>query len=181
MELIIPQKREQQKIGNFFFCIDKKLELQQERIDILKEYKKGMMQRIFSQEIRFKGENGENYPDWEEKKLGEVAEIYSGGTPSTQNKEFWNGDILWVTPTDVTSNDKYLYDTEKKITNLGLKKSSAKLLPINSILMTSRATVGEVVINKVEASTNQGFKSFVVSDENNHEFLYYRLITLKNK
>lgn len=63
---------EQEKIGSFFYTIDQKLELQKKRIEELKDYKKGMMQRIFSQEIRFKDENGQNYPDWEEKKLGEV-------------------------------------------------------------------------------------------------------------
>lgn len=71
----IPSPQEQQKIGDFFYKIDKKLELQQEKIDNLKKYKKGIMQRIFSQEIRFKDDNGNDYPDWEEKKLGEIVKF----------------------------------------------------------------------------------------------------------
>ena len=69
---------EQQKIGNFFYTIDKKLELQEEKIDTLKEYKKGMMQKIFSQEIRFKDDDGKDFPDWKEKRLGEVCKIRKG-------------------------------------------------------------------------------------------------------
>ncbi len=74
----IPSLLEQEKIGDFFYKIDKKLELQQERIEALKEYKKGMMQKIFSQEIRFKDDNGKDYPEWEEKRLGEVVERKKG-------------------------------------------------------------------------------------------------------
>ena len=78
INIYTPSLPEQQKIGDFFYKIDKKLELQQQRIEALKEYKKGMMQKIFSQEIRFKDDNGKDYPEWEEKRLGEVARIQGG-------------------------------------------------------------------------------------------------------
>lgn len=79
MNILLPSLPEQEKIGDFFYKIDKKLELQQQNIDSLKEYKKGMVQRIFSQEIRFKDDNGNDYPDWEEKKLNELFKINAGG------------------------------------------------------------------------------------------------------
>ncbi|AUO15658.1 restriction endonuclease subunit S [Clostridium taeniosporum] len=74
IKITIPYKEEQQKIANFFSLIDKKIEKQQEKVKALKDYKKGMMQKIFSREIRFKGDNGEEYPEWEEKKLMDIAE-----------------------------------------------------------------------------------------------------------
>lgn len=117
--------------------------------------------------------------DWQVKKLGEVAEIVSGGTPSTKNLEYWNGDIYWATPTDITKSDKYIDSTQKTITEVGLKKSSANLLPINSILMTSRATIGELAINKKPMATNQGFKSFICKDNMYFEYLYYLIFLLK--
>ena len=108
---------------------------------------------------------------WDLVKLDEVAEIISGGTPDTQNPNFWDGDICWATLVDTKS--KYLYDTSKKISQLGLEKSSAKLLPINTVIFSSRASIGEVSIAKVATSTNQGFKNFICDDSKIHyEYLY---------
>lgn len=108
---------------------------------------------------------------WDLVKLDEVAEIISGGTPDTQNPNFWDGDICWATLVDTKS--KYLNDTSKKISQLGLEKSSAKLLPINTVIFSSRASIGEVSIAKVATSTNQGFKNFICDDSKIHyEYLY---------
>src|SRR3989344_5563409 len=97
---------------------------------------------------------------WNRMKLGDVAEIESGGTPSSAKPEYWDGgDICWATLPDLEN--KYLFDTQRKLTQLGLKNSSAKLLPINSVVFSSRATIGEVAITKVETSTNQGSKNFI--------------------
>jgi len=118
---------------------------------------------------------------WKRKQISEVCLIISGGTPSTQQPEFWNGSIPWATPTDITKNGKFIDKTEKTISEKGLKNSSATLLPINSILMTSRATIGARCINLVPMTTNQGFKSFVCNkSEINYEFLYY-LIEILHK
>ena len=112
---------------------------------------------------------------WEEKKLVEVATIESGGTPSTKNEKYWkNGDIFWVTLPDQIN--KYIYNTQRKITDLGLKKSSAKLLPKNTVILSSRATIGEVSIIKKEMSTNQGSKNFICNPSKIYfEFLFYLL------
>lgn len=112
---------------------------------------------------------------WNKVKLGDVAEIESGGTPSSTKSEYWDGgDIYWATLPDLEN--KYLFDTKRKITQLGLMNSSAKLLPINSVIFSSRATIGEVAITKVETSTNQGSKNFICDPAKiDYEFLYYLL------
>ena len=114
---------------------------------------------------------------WKECKLGDVAEIIGGGTPSTSNNEFWNGNIPWLTPRDLTGYSKvYISHGERFITESGLKNSSAKLMPKGTVLLTSRAPIGYVVIAENGICTNQGFKSLVPNFEIlNSEFLYYWL------
>jgi type I restriction enzyme S subunit len=119
--------------------------------------------------------------DWEVKKLGDIAEIISGGTPKTNVPEYWNGSIKWCTPTDITKcSGKYLFETDRTISSKGLVNSSAKLLPIGTLLLCSRATIGEIKITTVEIATNQGFKSLVCKSEVSNEFLYYKLLTMKS-
>lgn len=110
-------------------------------------------------------------------KLGEISEILTGSTPSTKDKDNYGGDIIWVTPKDLSDqNSKYFYQGARNITQKGLKECGAKIIPANSILMSSRAPIGLLAINKVECCTNQGFKSIVLdkslADEN---YLYYYL------
>jgi len=114
---------------------------------------------------------------WRECKLGEVADIIGGGTPSTSNNEFWNGTIPWLTPRDLTGYSKvYISHGERLITEKGLKNSSARLMPKGTVLLTSRAPIGYVAIAKNEICTNQGFKSLIPNCEIlNSEFLYYWL------
>ncbi|WP_164868149.1 restriction endonuclease subunit S [Helicobacter pylori] len=118
--------------------------------------------------------------NWQKVRLGDIAEIIGGGTPSTQITSFWNGSINWFTPTEIGIT-KYVYKSQRTITPLGLKKSSAKLLPIGTILLTSRASIGDCAILKMVATTNQGFQSLIPLEKINNEFLYYLMLTLKNK
>ncbi|HCS98526.1 MAG TPA: restriction endonuclease subunit S, partial [Enterococcus faecalis] len=97
---------------------------------------------------------------WEERKLGEVADIIGGGTPNTNNPEYWNGDIDWYAPAEI-GKQIYVKNSQKKISQLGLQKSSAKILPVGTILFTSRAGIGNTAILAKEGSTNQGFQSLV--------------------
>ncbi len=101
-------------------------------------------------------------------KLGDVElfNIESGGTPSSEIPEFWNGEINWATLKDLPASDfvTSINSTERTITELGLKKSSAKMLPVNSILVSSRATIGRIAINNIPLSTNQGFKNIIIKD-----------------
>ena len=108
--------------------------------------------------------------------IGDVAEIIGGGTPSTKNEENFGGDIPWITPKDLSDHDAmYISKGERSITSIGLENSSAKLLPANSILFTSRAPIGYVALAKNEIATNQGFKSLVLKDDNDPKFFYYLL------
>ncbi len=113
---------------------------------------------------------------WKKVKLGEVAEIIGGGTPKTKISEYWNGDIPWLTPRDL-SNFKgvYISHGERFITKLGLENSSAKLLPPGTVLLTSRAPVGYLAIAKNEIATNQGFRSLIVREGYNNLFVFYLL------
>lgn len=106
--------------------------------------------------------------------LGDIAEIYNGGTPDTNNQDFWNGDIQWATLVD--TKQKYLYGTKKTISEDGLKSCNAVLLPVNTVLFSSRATIGDVSIAKTATATNQGYKNFVCNEDVlAHEYLYYIL------
>ena len=119
--------------------------------------------------------------EWNVTKLSEVGDIVGGGTPDSTKKEYWNGNIWWAIPTDITKlSGNFTDKTERTITELGLKESSAKLLPPNSILVTSRATIGECAINLVPMSTNQGFQSIICNSKNNNLFIFYAIKFHKN-
>lgn len=106
--------------------------------------------------------------------LGNLAEIKNGGTPSTRKSEYWDGDIHWATLVDTKA--KYLHSTQRKISQAGMKHSSAVLLPINTVIFSSRATIGDVCISKIATCTNQGYKNFICDESKLHyEFLYYVL------
>jgi type I restriction enzyme, S subunit len=118
---------------------------------------------------------------WELKKLGDIGQIISGGTPSTKNPEYWEGDISWISPADLSNyDDKYITKGRKSITDLGLKYSSARLMPKGSVLFSSRAPIGYVVIAATEMATNQGFKSIIPNNNISSEYLYHYLKSAKN-
>ncbi len=121
--------------------------------------------------------------DWDLYQVSNICAVINGGTPSTSNPEYWiNGIIPWCTPTDITrEKGKYLTQTEKSITEKGLIKSSANLLPIGTLLLCSRATIGEIKIAQKAICTNQGFKSLVCKPNVYNEFIYYKFLTLRLK
>ena len=162
MRFIITSGNEAQTIGEFFKKIDTLITLQQRKLDLLKQLKKGFLQKMFADKdskqpvLRFKG----FHDDWERRKLGEAAEIIGGGTPSTQISNYWNGDINWYTPAEI-SNFIYTRKSKRKISMEGLENSSARLLPVGTVLFTSRAGIGKTAILSKEGTTNQGFQSIV--------------------
>ncbi|WP_314360483.1 restriction endonuclease subunit S [uncultured Veillonella sp.] len=123
--------------------------------------------------IRFKGFT----EDWEQRKLGDIATITGGGTPSTNISEYWNGDIDWYSPVEI-GEKRYASGSIRKITKLGLEKSSAKILPVGTVLFTSRAGIGNTAILQVEGCTNQGFQSIT---PNSKELDTYFLYTMTPK
>lgn len=117
----------------------------------------------------------EFYSRWIKYKMGEIADVIGGGTPSTSNPENWNGTIPWLTPRDLTGyTNVYIERGERNITKEGLSNSSAKILSEGTVLLTSRAPIGYVVITKNEICTNQGFKNLILNKKiANNLFVYY--------
>ena len=102
--------------------------------------------------------------EWKKIQLQDVADVVGGGTPSTKESSYWNGDVPWLTPKDLSGyNERYISRGERNISEEGLDNSSAVLLPASSILLTSRAPIGYVAIAKKPIATNQGFKSLEMS------------------
>lgn len=176
-----PNLSEQQSIGSFFSTLDHLITLQQRELDYLKETKKTMLSELFPKKsetipgVRFDG-----FTDtWEQRKLGELSEIIGGGTPSTQNPEYWDGEINWYAPAEI-GESIYVKSSKRRITKLGLEKSSAKLLPVGTVLFTSRAGIGNTAILKTEGTTNQGFQSIVpIIGKLDSYFIYSRTKELK--
>lgn len=120
--------------------------------------------------------------NWKKLKIEDCAEVIGGGTPSTKKKEYWDGDISWITPKDLSNyNNRYISKGSRNISEKGLKYSSARLLPKNSVLLTTRAPIGYLAISKKELATNQGFKSLIMKNGNVPEFFYYLLKNNINK
>ena len=181
LEISYPSIDEQVKIGEFFSCIDNLITLHQRKLDKLKTLKKAMLEKMFPKngesvpEIRFSGFTD----DWEQRKLGEIADIIGGGTPSTSIDEYWDGDIDWYAPAEI-SDKIFVSSSERKITQEGYDNSSTKLLPIGTVLFTSRAGIGKTAILRKKGCTNQGFQSIVPHEnELDSYFIYSRSEELK--
>jgi type I restriction enzyme S subunit len=116
---------------------------------------------------------------WTTKRIGDVCEVVNGGTPKTSVAEYWGGEHLWITPAEMGKRESpYADDTERKLTDSGLRDSSARMLPPYSVILSSRAPIGHLVINTKPMSTNQGCKSLIPSSQLEHKFLYYYLSSI---
>ena len=114
---------------------------------------------------------------WRFRKVSEIAEVVGGGTPKTKKPEYWGGDIPWLTPKDLSGEHfRYVSRGERNITKAGIENSSARLVPPGTVLLTSRAPVGYVAMAKNPIATNQGFRSLVVNEEHDPDFIYYLLL-----
>ncbi|MCY3805549.1 MAG: restriction endonuclease subunit S [bacterium] len=127
--------------------------------------------------------NVDQIPDgWQLVRLDDIAEIVGGSTPSRAAKEYWDGSIPWVVPSEITElSGRYLSSTKESITDVGCKSTGLKILPSNSILLTSRATIGELAINTIPVTTNQGFQNVVVKNGTDLLWLYYLLNSMRHE
>ena len=172
---------EQRQIGTYFRTLDHLITLHQRKCETLQKLKKSMLQKMFPKngscfpEIRFAG-----FTDaWELRKLGEIADIVGGGTPSTSNPDYWDGDIDWYAPAEI-SEQIFINSSSRKITKSGFENSSAKMLPVGTVLFTSRAGIGKTAILCKEGCTNQGFQSIVPHEnELDSYFIFSRTEELK--
>ena len=164
-EIELPGVEEQKRVVDELVKLDEKYEHNCEMLANLQAFLELLYIQCFENENVF----------YERKKLSSVVEFITGGTPSTKNENYWNHGVYdWYTPSDVTSRNELLsFSAKKKISILGLANSGAKLIPKNSVIMTSRATVGECVINQSEATTNQGMLSLIPDRENISAFQLY--------
>ena len=121
--------------------------------------------------LRFKREDGTEFLEWQKESFSAVCDIVGGGTPSTEHKEYWNGSIQWFTPSEI-GKSKYVSKSERTISQIGFEKSSARKLPVGTLLLTSRATLGEMAIATEECTTNQGFQSLIPQNIYG-EYIYY--------
>lgn len=170
---------EQEAIAEALSDVDALIESLEALIAKKRATKQGAMQDLLSGRKRLPGFSGE----WKSKPLANLADIRSGGTPSTTNPDFWEGNVPWCTPTDITAlaGAKYIGHTVRTISVAGLRASSAEVIPPRSVIMTSRATIGECAINLEPVTTNQGFKNLVPHEETNVEFLYYLMSMQKER
>jgi type I restriction enzyme S subunit len=185
----IPSLKEQQKIAEILSTVDEAFQKTNEVIAKTERLKKGLMQELLTKGIGHKefkdSEIGRIPKEWKVTKVNKLFDLYKGTTPSTKIKEYWNGTIPFVTPTDITkindSNEMYIQTTENYITEEGLKSKKLKLVPKGSLLFTSRATIGYLAINKTEVAINQGIISLTSKDANiDITFFYYFLQKLRS-
>ena len=180
--VVLPPKEHQERIIGVISAYDDLIENNRRRIQLLEQAARLLYKEWFVH-LRFPGHEHVMVKDgvpegWERKKIAEVCETVGGGTPSTKVSDYWAGDITWVVPTDVTRNDcLVLLDSERKITEKGLRESSAQLVPANTILMTSRASVGFFALMDVEVCTNQGFINIIPHDEEMRMYLLFNLMS----
>jgi type I restriction enzyme S subunit len=163
LEIKSPDLIEQTKIAKFLTSVDAKISQLTKKHELLTLYKKGVMQKIFNQELRFQDDEGREFPEWKLTIIGEIAnKVIAGGTPSTLKKEYWGGNIRWMNSGEL--NLKLVAEVENRITQAGLENSSTKLIPKNCVLIGLAGqgkTRGTVAMNLVELCTNQSIAAIL--------------------
>jgi len=180
-KLALPSLTEQQSIVDVVVAYDDLIENNRRRIQLLEQSARLLYKEWFVH-LRFPGHEHIKIKDgvpegWEKKKIADICETVGGGTPSTKVAEYWDGDITWVVPSDITKNDCLaLLDSGRKITEKGLQESSAKMVPAETILMTSRASVGFFALTDYPVCTNQGFINIVPHEDEMRMYVLFNLM-----
>ncbi len=173
-----PPLQEQVKIAQILFVWDKAITTTEHLLSNSQKQKKALMQQLLTGKKRFPGFVGE----WVEVSIKDIGKIVSGGTPDTKSNNYWGGNVLWMTPTDVTAlKTRFIIDTKRKITKEGIQNSSASIVPPGSLLVCTRATVGEMSISTTDITTNQGFKTLIPNGKFDVNYLYYLFVFHKTK
>jgi type I restriction enzyme S subunit len=167
-----PSKEEQTKIASFLSNVDEKISQLTQKLELLSQYKQGMMQKLFSQQIRFRADDGSEFGEWETTTLGQTGKFIGGGTPSKENSEFWEGSIPWISSSDLTEESIFKINITRFISQNALNQSATKLVPANSILIVSRVGVGKVAITPNEICTSQDFTSLTLHKGSSIFFAY---------
>jgi type I restriction enzyme S subunit len=185
----MPPLQEQRKIGFFYKAIQDKIELNQQMNKTLEAIGQALFKRWFV-DFDFPDDEGKPYKSsggemvdselgeipkgWEVKKVGNVVDVKGGSTPSTKNREYWNGVIAWCTPKDLSVlSSSVLLGTERRITSAGLSHISSGLLPIGTLLLSSRAPIGYTVISEIPVAINQGFIAILCTKSVSNFFMLF--------
>lgn len=175
MPLALPDFKEQQKITDCLSSIDELLDAESRKLKALEKYKKGLMQKLFPAEGKTLPEwrfpEFQGCGDWMYEEIGEIGEVITGKTPSTSDSALWDGDIQFVTPTDITEN-KYQHHTQRTV----VKTPKMKVLPKHTIMFTCIASIGKMALSLYPCITNQQINSIVPKSCYNNEFIYYSLL-----
>lgn len=171
---------EQQKIASCLSSLDELIAAHNEKLEVLKDHKKGLMQNLFPQEgekvPKFRFKEFEKDGEWVEKKLGEMGEFLGGGTPSRTVKDYWVGNIPWISSSDINEDDIHNISITQFINQNAIKESATKIIPKESVLFVSRVGVGKLAINdKIELCTSQDFTNFIPTNVYNYYIAYYFL------
>ena len=170
VQVYLPSVEEQQKIAHFLSSVDQKIQQLTEKHRLLTDYKKGVMQQIFTQQIRFKDDQGNDYPEWKKLPLKEIASFFSGGTPKSSNKSFYIGDIPFIKSGEINSEK-----TEQFISQKALESSSAKMVEVGDLLYALYgATSGEVAVCKINGAINQAVLCIRTDENINYLFNWLR-------
>lgn len=165
MPIKVPSLPEQQKIADFLSNVDSIITAETKILNTLQKKKKALMQKLFTQQLRFKSADGKDFPAWEEKKLGDVCETYSGGTPKSGTAEYYGGEIPFIRSGEISSNKTELFLTEK-----GMENSSAKMVSKGDILYALYgANSGLCSISKIDGAINQAI--LCIKTNENKRFL----------
>ena len=178
VEIPTPSPAEQQKIAECLSSVDEVIAAQVRKLDALKSHKKGLMQQLFPREgetqPRLRFPEFQNAGEWVNKPLDDLGEIITGKTPSTKESELWGGDILFITPTDISEDDKYQHTTARTV----VETKSTKVLPEGSVVYTCIASIGKMALTVRPSITNQQINAVVPNKKALGEFIYYALANL---
>ena len=173
----LPELLEQRRICQALKDADHLIASLQDRIAKKYAIRQGMMEQLLTGRRRL----ARFEAPWTNTAIGELAQIVSGGTPKSSVRAYWDGGIAWCTPSDITrEHGRFLRGTERTISREGLERSAARLLPAGSLLLCTRATIGDVKLAATEIATNQGFKSLIPRVGVSAPYLYYKVLTLKD-
>ena len=171
----VPPLEEQKRIAAGFEAVDAKLTALREKVDGLCQFKTGLMQRLFSQELRFTREDGTDFPDWKEKPLGKMGRFTGGGTPDTNNKDYWSGDVAWISSSDLSEGNILSLNIKRRITQEAIKSSATQVTPKGAVLIVTRVGIGKCCISPEDVCTSQDFTNFVPAGGIGEFFAYWLL------
>ena len=172
LKIPVPSRAYQRMVVDTLAVADRAIAQTESLIATKRKLKKGLAQRLITGELRF----SDFRESWIYRSLGSLGDCVSGGTPDTRRAEYWGGEHVWCTPSDIPDSSPVIRSTERTITDEGLKASSATLVPSGALIVCTRASVGESAITGVPLATNQGFKSLVFGEDVCPEFIYYSLV-----